>query len=149
MASSESVFIAAFVHLTLRYSMHISTEEQFHTPGPGLPTAIVCVTMLLIIHHNRIMPNRYQDISIAFKCLLESFVAFCLLELCMLFWASIEYSVYLIASGTLLGLDVLSRKTYFQHENLIIGSFTLPLSLTILAITLQVNEHSIIRHLTF
>ncbi|EDW03052.1 uncharacterized protein LOC6561785 [Drosophila grimshawi] len=141
MASSESVFLAGLVHLMIRFIFYITPQSRLGTPGPAISTAIVGVALLDIIYDNRIIPLRFNDMSAGFQYMVETVVAIVLLEFGMLIWTSIEHSIYLFAKGTLLGLSVVSKPTYYRNENLIIGSFTLPLSLAILIMAAQATDH--------
>ncbi|KAL7740677.1 hypothetical protein ACLKA6_000046 [Drosophila palustris] len=137
MASKDSVLIASLVHLIFRYCLYITPQSKLKTPGPGMPTVIVFVAVLDIISCNRIIPNSFEDIAEGLKYVVEAVTAIFLLEVSMLFWVSVEHSIYLLAKQSLLGLELLNRKTYNAHETQINGAITYPLSVTILAIACQ------------
>ncbi|XP_064553799.1 uncharacterized protein LOC135439103 [Drosophila montana] len=141
MAAIESVVLAGLLHLIFRFALYITPQSKLQTPGPVLPTAIVFLALLDVIYDNRILPLRFNNMSPGFKYIFETIMAVCLLEMGMLIWQSIEHSIYLFAKGTLLGLDVVSKQTYYKQENLIIGAFTLPLSLAILITAAQATDH--------
>lgn len=137
MASVEAIVVTVFLHLILRFPLHISFEVQ--SVGPRAASVIVDIAILLLIYNNRVLPIRFSDHSIQVKCFIESFLATCILELCKVVWTSFEILIAVIVSAILLGFDIISRKTMSENETLIIGSFTMPLSLMILFTVYQTN----------
>ncbi|XP_030381180.1 uncharacterized protein LOC115629023 [Scaptodrosophila lebanonensis] len=143
MASIIAISLAAMMHLVLRVSFYIQPNEKQSAPGPALPTIIVCIALLDIIYDNRILPQRYECmVPKAFKYLCEAGIAIFFLEVGMLiFWATIEYVIYLTSRALLLSLGLVSMQTYNKHETFMVGLFTVPLSLFILAMTGQATDH--------
>lgn len=139
MASVESIVVTVFLHLILRFPLHVSCDAQIQLVGPRAASFIVDIAILLLIYNNRVLPIRFSDYSIEVKCLIESFLATCILELCKVVWTSFELLIALIVSRTLLGFDIISNKTLSENETVIIGAFTMPLSLMILFTVYQTN----------
>lgn len=140
MASVEAVAVAAILHMILRVPLNISCDAQFPSNGPSVPTHIVCIGVLSIIYCNRVLPYRFYDCSVGVKCFIESSIAVGLLELCMAVWKSVELLISVIVSEILLRFDIVSMQTLTQNECVIIGSFTIPLSLMMLFTAYQVNN---------
>jgi len=137
MASLDSVLIACMVHLIFRYSFYTTPQSKLNTPGPGIPTVVVFVAVLDIINENCIIPNSFENISTGLKYIVEVVTAIFLVEVSMIFWMSVEHSVFLLTKQSLLGLEIVTKNTYYVHENEIIGAITFPLSVTILVIASQ------------
>jgi len=133
----DSILIASMVHLIFRYSLCATPQSKLKSPGPGLPTVIVFVAVLDIINCNRIIPHCFDNIAAGLKYVVEAITAIFLLEVSMLFWLSVEHCIYLLAKYSLLGLEIVARKTYYAHETQINGAITYPLSMTILVIACQ------------
>ncbi|XP_017854186.1 uncharacterized protein LOC108607703 [Drosophila busckii] len=144
MTSIEAVLAAGIVHLFLRFALYIDPKTKLVTPGPELPTYIVYVALLALIHDTRILPRKFNYMSPIFKCICETIVAIFLLEISMLvFWRSIEHSIYLGVKFVLLYFKIVSPETYANHETLMIGAFTFPLAAVLLFMVLQVHaEHA-------
>lgn len=139
MASVEAIAVTTFLHLILRFLLHLSCDAQIQTTGPKVASDLVGVAILLVIYNNRVLPLRFIDSSIVVKCFIESSIALSILELCMVVWTSVELLIALIVSKTLLGFNIISKKTFSQNESLIIGSFTIPLSVIMLFTVYHIN----------
>ncbi|TDG47203.1 hypothetical protein AWZ03_006334 [Drosophila navojoa] len=133
MAAIESVVVAGFVHLVIRFALYVTPQTVLKTPGPATPTFIVCLALMDLIYHSRIIPQRFDDMSTTFKYAFECLTVIFLLELGMLLWESIEHTIFLVVKGALLSMKVIPKPTYYKQQNVIIGAFTLPLSLVIFA----------------
>lgn len=140
MASGEAVAVAAILHMILRVPINLACGTQFPSNGPNLPRHIVCIGVLSIIYCNRVLPYRFYDCSVGVKFFIESSIAVGIVQLCMAVWASVELLISVIVSEILLGFDIVSMQTLTQNECIIIGSFTIPLSLMILFTVYQVNN---------
>ncbi|KAH8378249.1 hypothetical protein KR093_010434 [Drosophila rubida] len=140
MTPMDSVMVASVVHLTFRYGFNITPQSRLNTPGPVLPTAIVFVAVLNIIYDNRLIPERFDNVSTGLRSTLEVISSIVLMEATMLFWMSVEHCVYLSSKHTLIRMDVVTKSTYHRHEKEIIGAVTYPLSVAILVITSQSTD---------
>ncbi|KAH8263449.1 hypothetical protein KR044_009218 [Drosophila immigrans] len=140
MTSMDSVLVASIVHVILRFGFHMTPQSKLQTPGPTLPTVIVFAAVLNIIYENKLLPARFDNVQAGYRYTLEVVTSIVLLEAVMIFWASTESCAYLLSKHALLRLDIVSRSTYNQHEQQIIGAVTYPLSLAILVITSQSTD---------
>ncbi|XP_023175061.1 uncharacterized protein LOC111602292 [Drosophila hydei] len=136
MAATRSVLLAGLVHLLIEL-LHLTPQLGLKTPGPVTPTIIVSLALMHIIYNTRIIPQRLNDWPPALKCIFESVTVILIFELSMLFWESIEHTIYLVVKGSLLTTKVISKETYHKQEYVIVGAFTLPLSLAIFAAVAQ------------
>ncbi|XP_017857758.1 PREDICTED: uncharacterized protein LOC108610271 [Drosophila arizonae] len=142
MASIEAVLVAGVMHLVLQYSLYITPLTTFSTPGPTLPTIIVCVALLDIIYANDIVPLCMDERPMVFKYIAECLVAIFILEVGMLvFWQTLEHVVVMIARTLLLGKELVSSEYYYEHEAVLIGAFTVPVSLIVLATVVSFTNH--------
>ncbi|KAH8415068.1 hypothetical protein KR215_001835 [Drosophila sulfurigaster] len=140
MTSMDSVVVASIVHLIFRYGFNMTPQSKLQTPGPSIPTVIVFVAVLNIIYDNQFIPSRFDNVPAGFRYTLEVVSSIVLMESVMIFWMSVEHCVFLLSKQTLLGLELVSRSTYMQHETQIIGGITYPLSVVIFVITSQTTD---------
>ncbi|TDG47202.1 hypothetical protein AWZ03_006333 [Drosophila navojoa] len=142
MASIEAVIVAGVVHLFLQYSLYITPLTTHSNPGPALPTIIACVALLDIIYANHIVPLCMDEKPMVFKYIAECLVAIFIMEVGMLiFWQTLEHVVVMIARSLLLGKELVSSEYYYDHEMVLIGAFTVPVSLIVLATIIGFNNH--------
>ncbi|KAH8378250.1 hypothetical protein KR093_010442 [Drosophila rubida] len=140
MASLESVLIAGLMHLIFRFALFIDPMKTLSSPGPRVPTMIVCAALMDLIYDSRIVPLCLFKIPNAIKIICECLVAMFLLEVGMLIiWQALEFSIYLIVHTVI--LNFVSGEYYAKHETLIIGTFTFPVAIGILLMTSKVTHH--------
>lgn len=112
------------------------------TPGHALPSIVVCAALLDVIYDIRIVPLGMYMRPRLIKCIAECFVAIFIVEVGMLvFWQSLEHVVFMLAKSLLLGMKLVSPEYYYDHEATLIGAFTLPISLIILASVVIYSNH--------
>ncbi|KAH8415065.1 hypothetical protein KR215_001834 [Drosophila sulfurigaster] len=140
MASLESVLIAGLLHVIFRFALFVDRMKGFDTPGPRLPTMIICAALMDLIYDCRIVPLRLCRLPNVIKIMCECLVAMLLMEVgILIIWQALEFSIYLIVHT--MSVNIVSEEFYAKYETLIIGAFTIPVANGILLMTSKVTHH--------
>ncbi|KAH8263453.1 hypothetical protein KR044_009238 [Drosophila immigrans] len=140
MASLEAILIAGFMHLIFRFALFIDPLKSLNTPGPRIPTIIVCAALTDLIFDSRIVPLCLSRMPNGIKILCECVVAMFLIEVGMLIvWQALEFSIYLMIHTV--ALNFTSEEFYAKHETLLIGIVTFPVAIGLLLMTSKVTHH--------
>ncbi|XP_060647991.1 uncharacterized protein LOC132785744 [Drosophila nasuta] len=140
MASLESVLIAGLLHVIFHFALLVDRLKGLDTPGPRLPTMIICAALMDLIYDCRIVPLGLSRLPNVIKIMCECLVAMLLMEVgILIIWQALEFSIYLIVHT--MALNIMSGEFYDKYETLIIGAFTIPVAIAILVLTSKVTHH--------